>query len=186
LALSWSSSSLGDSPLALAFWQAVPRTCSWAALRSVFHAVLEVGLLTVGTAIVRASETRMTQRRLPPPPSTISGGVTDRARVHGRGGRSTKACRDPRSRLMGLDEVGTLRGLKAIRRELADPAIAAHHKRIRRHALPLTSSTAPKKPRLGVVQRNTRKLGRLAINTLNSVPSPSRACRNSRRCWPPT
>jgi adenylate cyclase len=34
------------------------------------------------------------------------------------------------SRLMGLDEVGTLNALKAIRRELADPAIAAHHGRI--------------------------------------------------------
>jgi len=34
------------------------------------------------------------------------------------------------SRLMGLDEVGTLRRLKAIRRELADPAIAAHHGRV--------------------------------------------------------
>jgi adenylate cyclase len=31
---------------------------------------------------------------------------------------------------MGADEVGTLRALKAIRRELADPAIAAHHGRI--------------------------------------------------------
>ena len=34
------------------------------------------------------------------------------------------------SRLMGLDEVGTLNGLKPIRRELADPAIAAHHGRV--------------------------------------------------------
>ena len=34
------------------------------------------------------------------------------------------------SRLMGVDEVGTLRALKAIRRELADPAIAAHHGRV--------------------------------------------------------
>jgi adenylate cyclase len=34
------------------------------------------------------------------------------------------------SRLMGADEVGTLRALKAIRRELADPAIAAHHGRV--------------------------------------------------------
>jgi adenylate cyclase len=34
------------------------------------------------------------------------------------------------SRLMGVDEVGTLRALKAIRRELADPTIAAHHGRI--------------------------------------------------------
>ena len=34
------------------------------------------------------------------------------------------------SRLMGADEVGTLRALKAIRRELADPAIAIHHGRI--------------------------------------------------------
>ena len=34
------------------------------------------------------------------------------------------------SRLMGLDEVGSLRALKAIRRELADPAIAAHHGRV--------------------------------------------------------
>ena len=31
------------------------------------------------------------------------------------------------SRLMGIDEVGTLRALKAIRREFADPAIADHH-----------------------------------------------------------
>jgi adenylate cyclase len=31
---------------------------------------------------------------------------------------------------MGVDEVGTLHALKAIRRELADPAIAAHHGRI--------------------------------------------------------
>jgi adenylate cyclase len=31
---------------------------------------------------------------------------------------------------MGVDEVGTLNALKAIRRELADPAIAAHHGRI--------------------------------------------------------
>ena len=34
------------------------------------------------------------------------------------------------SRLMGADEVGTLRALKAIRRELADPAIAAHNGRV--------------------------------------------------------
>jgi adenylate cyclase len=34
------------------------------------------------------------------------------------------------SRLMGVDEVGTLGALKAIRRELADPAIASHHGRI--------------------------------------------------------
>src|SRR6516164_8821385 len=34
------------------------------------------------------------------------------------------------SRLMGADEVGTLRALKAIRRELADPCIAAHHGRV--------------------------------------------------------
>jgi adenylate cyclase len=34
------------------------------------------------------------------------------------------------SRLMGIDEVGTLNALKAIRRELADPAIASHHGRI--------------------------------------------------------
>jgi adenylate cyclase len=31
---------------------------------------------------------------------------------------------------MGVDEVGTLRALKAIRRELADPAINAHHGRV--------------------------------------------------------
>ena len=31
------------------------------------------------------------------------------------------------SRLMGNDEVGTLRALKAHRRELVDPAIARHH-----------------------------------------------------------
>jgi adenylate cyclase len=31
---------------------------------------------------------------------------------------------------MGVDEVGTLNALKAIRRELADPAIAAHHGRV--------------------------------------------------------
>jgi adenylate cyclase len=31
---------------------------------------------------------------------------------------------------MGVDEVGTLQALKAIRRELADPAIAAHHGRV--------------------------------------------------------
>jgi len=34
------------------------------------------------------------------------------------------------SRLMGSDEVGTLRSLKAHRRELVDPAIARHHGRI--------------------------------------------------------
>jgi TolB-like protein/class 3 adenylate cyclase/tetratricopeptide (TPR) repeat protein len=34
------------------------------------------------------------------------------------------------SRLMGLDEVGTLAALKAHRRELVDPAIAGHHGRI--------------------------------------------------------
>jgi adenylate cyclase len=34
------------------------------------------------------------------------------------------------SRLMGADEVGTLNALKTIRRELADPAIAAHHGRV--------------------------------------------------------
>jgi adenylate cyclase len=34
------------------------------------------------------------------------------------------------SRLMGVDEVGTLNTLKAIRRELADPAVAAHHGRV--------------------------------------------------------
>src|SRR4051794_5808077 len=34
------------------------------------------------------------------------------------------------SRLMGVDEVGTLARLKAHRRELVDPAIAAHHGRM--------------------------------------------------------
>ena len=34
------------------------------------------------------------------------------------------------SRLMGLDEVATLRDLKAHRRELTDPTIARHHGRI--------------------------------------------------------
>jgi TolB-like protein/class 3 adenylate cyclase len=34
------------------------------------------------------------------------------------------------SRLMGVDEVGTLRALKAIRRELTDPAMAAHRGRV--------------------------------------------------------
>ena len=34
------------------------------------------------------------------------------------------------SRLMGADEVGTLAALKARRREIVDPAIAAHHGRI--------------------------------------------------------
>jgi adenylate cyclase len=34
------------------------------------------------------------------------------------------------SRLMGADEVGTLRALKAIRRELADPTVARHHGRV--------------------------------------------------------
>src|SRR6516162_1205054 len=34
------------------------------------------------------------------------------------------------SRLMGADEVGTLAALKAYRREVVDPAIAAHHGRI--------------------------------------------------------
>src|ERR1700745_4308532 len=34
------------------------------------------------------------------------------------------------SRLMGADEVGTLEALKACRREVIDPAIAAHHGRI--------------------------------------------------------
>lgn len=34
------------------------------------------------------------------------------------------------SRLMGVDEVGTLQRLKAIRRELADPVVAAHHGRV--------------------------------------------------------
>jgi adenylate cyclase len=34
------------------------------------------------------------------------------------------------SRLMGIDEIGTLRAIKAIRRELADPAIATHHGRV--------------------------------------------------------
>src|SRR5688572_25259494 len=34
------------------------------------------------------------------------------------------------SRIMGVDEVGTLRALRACRRELIDPAIAARHGRI--------------------------------------------------------
>jgi adenylate cyclase len=34
------------------------------------------------------------------------------------------------SRLMGADEVGTLRALKAIRRELTDPTVARHHGRV--------------------------------------------------------
>src|SRR5689334_22386988 len=34
------------------------------------------------------------------------------------------------SRLMGIDELGTLQALKAHRRELIDPAIAAHRGRI--------------------------------------------------------
>jgi adenylate cyclase len=34
------------------------------------------------------------------------------------------------SRLMGADEAGTLKRLKALRRELVDPKIAKHHGRI--------------------------------------------------------
>ena len=34
------------------------------------------------------------------------------------------------SRLMGVDEAGTLRHLKALRREVIDPSIAAAHGRI--------------------------------------------------------
>src|SRR2546423_12289691 len=34
------------------------------------------------------------------------------------------------SRLMGADEIGTLRALQACRRELIDPTITAHHGRI--------------------------------------------------------
>src|SRR5437868_10228395 len=34
------------------------------------------------------------------------------------------------SRLMGADEVGTLEALKAVRREIGDPTIAAHNGRI--------------------------------------------------------
>ena len=34
------------------------------------------------------------------------------------------------SRLMGADEVGTLAALKAVRREIVDPAIAEHRGRI--------------------------------------------------------
>jgi adenylate cyclase len=34
------------------------------------------------------------------------------------------------SRLMGVDEVGTLAALKSHRREVVDPAIAQHHGRI--------------------------------------------------------
>ena len=34
------------------------------------------------------------------------------------------------SRLMGVDEVGTLAALKALRREVVDPAIAGHRGRI--------------------------------------------------------
>ena len=34
------------------------------------------------------------------------------------------------SRLMGVDEEGTLERLKALRRELLDPKITAHHGRI--------------------------------------------------------
>jgi adenylate cyclase len=34
------------------------------------------------------------------------------------------------SRLMGNDEIATLAALKAYRREIVDPAIAAHHGRI--------------------------------------------------------
>ena len=34
------------------------------------------------------------------------------------------------SRLMGTDEIGTLRALKAHRKECVDPAITAHHGRI--------------------------------------------------------
>jgi adenylate cyclase len=34
------------------------------------------------------------------------------------------------SRLMGLDEVGTLRAVKALRKDLVDPAVAQHHGRV--------------------------------------------------------
>jgi len=37
------------------------------------------------------------------------------------------------SRLMGVDEEGTLERLKALRRELLDPKIAEHHGRIVAH-----------------------------------------------------
>src|SRR5580700_11265759 len=57
-------------------------------------------------------------------------GVPDEATVERRLAAILAADVVGYSRLMGVDEVGTLRALKAIRRELADPAIAAHHGRV--------------------------------------------------------
>src|SRR5580704_1408721 len=57
-------------------------------------------------------------------------GVPDEATVERRLAAILAADVVGYSRLMGVDEVGTLRALRAIRRELADPTIAAHHGRI--------------------------------------------------------
>src|SRR6478736_3847912 len=63
-------------------------------------------------------------------PNLTKGGVLANDRVERRLAAIVAGDVVGYSRLMGADEVGTLNALKAIRRELADPAIAAHHGRV--------------------------------------------------------
>src|SRR5205814_7613630 len=82
------------------------------------------------------------------------------------------------SRLMGADEAGTLEALKAHRREVVDPAIAAHHGRIVKttgdgmlveFASAVDAVTAAMTVQEQMVQRNTNNTGpriefRIGIN----------------------
>ena len=61
--------------------------------------------------------------------SAVGGTLGRRARATATGGGAGGGCRRL-SRLMGADEVGTLAALKALRREIVDPAIAEHRGRI--------------------------------------------------------
>src|SRR4051794_5424737 len=60
----------------------------------------------------------------------LSGGIVAGGRVERRLAAVLAADVAGYSRLMGADEVGTLSALKAVRREIVDPAIAAHKGRI--------------------------------------------------------
>src|SRR6202166_1229922 len=64
------------------------------------------------------------------PSSRKAGGFVTRERVERRLAAVLAADVAGYSRLMGADEVGTLNALKAHRREVVDPAIAAHKGRI--------------------------------------------------------
>src|SRR6516162_8811759 len=79
------------------------------------------------------------------------------------------------SRLMGADEVGTLAALKALRREIVDPAITAHKGRIVKttgdEALAVLDSAARKRPSTEADQADHGHKTRI-IRLLSHVTAP--------------